>query len=107
MNLEQWCQLDEKIYSADSDERYKQYAGLQHSEKMIEQLAELKNLNARMFLDSFSGPRELYLSSIENIADSATKKLELKLFKLRNEKIVSSRHRLGKSPVNWSTWRQF
>jgi hypothetical protein len=107
MNLEQWCQLDEKIYSADSDERYKQYAGLHHSEKMIEQLAEMKNLNARLFLSSFSGPRELYLSSIENIADSSAKKLELRLFKLRNEKIVSSRHRFGSSPVNWSTWRQF
>lgn len=107
MNLEQWCQLDERIYTAESDERYKQYAGLQHSEQVIEQLAEMKNLNAKLFLNSFSGPRELYLSSIENIADSSTKKLELRLFKMRNEKIVSSRHRFGRSPVNWSTWRQY
>src|SRR6185295_8665121 len=47
------------------------------------------------------------LSSIENIADSSTKKLELKLYNMRNKKIVSSRHRLGEASVNWSTWRQF
>ena len=107
MNLEQWCQLDERIYIAEADERYKQYAGLQHSERVIEQLAELKSISAKTFLGSFSEPRELFLGAIENIADSSTKKLELKLFKMRNEKIVSSRHRLGKAPVNWSTWRQF
>lgn len=107
MNLEQWCDVDERIYVADADERYKQYAGLQHSERIIEQLADLKNTNARIFLDSFSEPRELYLASIESIADSSTKKLELKLYNIRNQKIVSSRQRFGKSPVTWSTWRQY
>ncbi|MGI0049207.1 MAG: hypothetical protein ACREAW_06665 [Nitrososphaera sp.] len=107
MNLEQWCQLDERIYIAESDERYKQYAGLQHSEHVIEQMAEMKVVNAKAFLGSFSKPRELFLGSLENIADSSTKKLELKLYNLRNQKIVSSRHRFGGTPVNWSTWRQF
>jgi hypothetical protein len=107
MNLEQWCQLDERIYIAESDERYKQYAGLQHGERVIEQMAEMKVVNAKAFLDSFSKPRELFLGSLENIADSSTKKLELKLYNLRNQKIVSSRHRFGGTPVNWSTWRQF
>jgi hypothetical protein len=107
MNLEQWCQLDERIYIAESDERYKQYAGLKHSERVIEQLAEMKAVNAKVFLGSFSQPRELFLGSLENIADSSTKKLELKLYNLRNQKIVSSRHRFGGAPVNWSTWRQF
>lgn len=107
MNLEQWCQIEERIYVADVDERYKQYAGLKHSERTIEKLALMKNSNATLFLDTFSEPRELYLAALENIADSSTKKLELKLFNTRNEKIVSARHRLGRSPVNWSTWRQF
>jgi hypothetical protein len=107
MNLEQWCQLDERIYIAGTDERYKQYAGLQHSERVIEQLAEMKAVSAKAFLGSFSQPRELFLSSLENIADSSTKKLELKLYRLRNQKIVSHRHRFGGSRVNWSTWRQF
>lgn len=107
MNLQQWCEIDERIYIADSDERYKQYAGLSHSERAIEQLAEMKNLNAKIFLDSFSKPRELYLAALENIADSSTKKLELRLYKMRNQKIISSHQRFGKSAVNWSTWRQF
>jgi hypothetical protein len=107
MNLEQWCQLDERIYIAETDERYKQHAGLQHSERVIEQLAEMKAVNAKTFLGSFSQPRELFLSSLENIADSSTKKLELKLYNLRNQKIVSSHHCFAGAPVNWSTWRQF
>src|SRR5688572_29284369 len=107
MNLEQWCHIDERIYIADSDERYKQYAGLGHSENTIEKLAELRNQNAKLFLETFSEPRELYLSSLENIADSSTKKLELKLYSVRNQKVVSSKQRIAHSPVNWSTWRQF
>jgi hypothetical protein len=107
MNLEQWCRIDEGIYVADSDERYKQYAGLDHSEAIIEKLAELKSANASLFLQSFSEPRQLYLQALENIADSSTKKLELKLYAMRNKKIVSAKHQFAKSPVNWSTWRQF
>ena len=107
MNLRQWCQLDERIYVAEMDERYKQHAGLLYSERVIEQLAEMRSISAKTFLGSFSKPRELFLSSLENIADSSTKKLELKLYNLRNQKIVSSRHRFAGTPVNWSTWRQF
>jgi hypothetical protein len=107
MNLEQWCQFDERIYVADMDERYKQHAGLDYSELVIEQLAEMRAISAKTLLSSFSQPRELFLSSLENIADSSTKKLELKLYNQRNQKIVSRRHHPGKTPVNWSTWRQF
>ena len=107
MNLQQWCQLDERIYVAEMDERYKQHAGLLYSERVIEQLAEIRSVSAKTFLGSFSKPRKLFLSSLENIADSSTKKLELKLYNLRNQKIVSSRHRFAGTPVNWSTWRQF
>ena len=106
MNLKQWCQLDEQIYIAESDERFKQYAGLGHSEQVIKQLAELKNASAQLFLGTFSEPRELYLSSIDAIADSSTKELELKLYSLRNKRIVSKQKFAG-SPVNWSSWRQF
>jgi len=67
----------------------------------------MKSMSARTFLSSFSEPRELFLSAIDDIADSATKKLELTLYILRNEKIYSLSAKLGKTPVNWSTWRQF
>jgi hypothetical protein len=107
MNLKRWCQLDEQIYIAEMDERYKQHAGLYYSEGMIERLAEMRTISAETFVNFFSQPRELFLSSLENIADSSTKKLELKLYNLRNEKIISSRYRFARAPVNWSTWRQF
>jgi hypothetical protein len=107
MNLKQWCQLDEQIYIAEMDERYKQHAGVSYSERMIERLAEMRNISAETFVNFFSQPRELFLSSLENIADSSTKKLELKLYNLRNDKIISSRYRFARAPVNWSTWRQF
>src|SRR5918912_264089 len=107
MDLKQWCEIDERIYIADADERYKQYAGFDYSEAVIEQLADMKLRNAQIFLSSFSEPREIYLNTIESIADSKTKKLELKLHNLKNKKIISSKYRFDKSPVNWSTWRQF
>jgi hypothetical protein len=107
MNLKQWCQLDEQIYIAEMDERYKQHAGVTYSERMIERLAEMRNISAETFVNFFSQPRELFLSSLENIADSSTKKLELKLYNLRNDKIISSHYRFARAPVNWSTWRQF
>ncbi|HVX03114.1 MAG TPA: hypothetical protein VHA09_08175 [Nitrososphaera sp.] len=107
MNLDQWCQLDERIYIAESDERYRQYAGLKNSIKTIERLADMKSLAARLFLENFEEPRELYLSSIESMADSSAKKLELKLYELRNTKIVSVQKKFKGKPVNWSSWRQY
>jgi hypothetical protein len=107
MDLKQWCQLDEHIYIAEMDERYKQHAGVCYNERIIERLAEMRNISAETFINFFSQPRELVLSSLENIADSSTKKLELKLYKLRNEKIISSSYKFRRTPVNWSTWRQF
>lgn len=107
MNLEQWCQLDERIYIAEMDERYKHHAGLQYSEQVIQQLAEMRSVSARTFLGSFSQPRELFLKSLKDIADASTKNLELKLYNLRNQKMVSSSERFGGTAVNWNTWRQF
>src|ERR671919_8015 len=107
MDLKQWCEIDERIYIAEADERYKQYAGFDYSEAVIEQLADMKLRNAQIFLRLFSEPREIYLNAIESIADSKTKKLELKLHNLKNKKIISSKYRFNKAPVNWSTWRQF
>ena len=107
MNLKHWCELDELIYISQTDEEYKQYAGLDYNEKLIEQLAQMKIRNSTIFIDFFSHPRPLLLGSIEDIAYSKTKKLELDLHNARNTKIISSRHTLKDSQVNWSNWRQF
>ena len=34
MNLKHWCELDELIYISQTDEEYKQYAGLEYNEKL-------------------------------------------------------------------------
>jgi hypothetical protein len=107
LDLEQWCQLDEQIYIAEMDERYKQHAGLCYDERIIERLAEMRTISAETFVSFFSQPRELVIISLENIADSSTKKLELKLYNLRNKKIISSSYKFRRTAVNWSTWRQF
>ncbi len=107
MNLKQWCELDERIYIGETDEQYKQYAGFDYSEKLIEQLAEIKLYNSKIFIDFFSDPRALLLGAIEDTAYSKNKKLELELHNTRNTKIVSTKHKFKDSFVNWSTWRQF
>jgi hypothetical protein len=89
------------------DERYKQHAGLCYDERIIERLAEMRTISAETFVSFFSQPRELVIISLENIADSSTKKLELKLYNLRNKKIISSSYKFRRTAVNWSTWRQF
>jgi len=40
LNLKQWCQIDEAIHVAATDEEYKKYAGIDNDEKLIERLAE-------------------------------------------------------------------
>jgi hypothetical protein len=107
LNLKQWCDLDEIIYSSQTDEEYKQYAGLDFKKEIIEQLAEMKIINSKIFIDFFSHPRPVLLGAIEDIAYSKTKKLELELHNMRNYKVSSSKYKFNSSPVNWSTWRQF
>ena len=107
MNLNNWCELDELIYISQTDEEYKQYAGLNYNEKIMEHLAQMKIRNSSLFIDFFSNPRPLFLKAIEDISYSKTKKLELELHYARNTKIASSKHIFKGFPVNWSTWRQF
>jgi hypothetical protein len=92
---------------SETDEEYKQYAGLEYIEKLTENLAELKISSSQIFIDFFSKAREHLLGSIEDIADSKTKRLELELRNIRNTKIVSTRNLFKGSPVNWSNWWQF
>jgi Peptidase family M3 len=107
LNLKQWCDLDEIIYSSQTDEEYKQYAGLDFKKEIIKELAEMKISSSKVFIDFFSHPRPLLLGAIEDIAYSKTKKLELELHNMRNDKVSSSKYKFDGSPVNWSTWRQF
>jgi hypothetical protein len=107
LDLGQWCQIDEAIHVAATDEEYRKYAGIKNNEELIERLAELKLSISKIFINTFSNPRTLVIGSIEDIAYSKTKKLELELHNTRNTKIVSATRKFNDSYVNWSTWRQF
>ena len=107
MNLKEWCEIDEILYSAETNEQYLQFAGYDYDKKNIENLSKMKFLISEIFVRSFSKPRILFLSSIENISESKTKTLELKLHDLRGTKIKSRCFKFNGKQVNWNNWRQF
>ena len=107
MNLKEWCEIDEILYSAETNEQYLQFAGYDYDKKNIENLSKMKFLISEIFVRSFSKPRILFLSSIENISESKTKILELKLHDLRGTKIKSRYFKFNGKHVNWNNWRQF
>jgi hypothetical protein len=107
LNLKEWCEIDEILYSAETNEQYLQFAGYDYDKKNIEKLSKMKFLISEIFVRSFSKPRLLFLSSIENICDSKTKTLELKLHDLRGTKIKSRYFKFNGKQLNWNNWRQF
>jgi hypothetical protein len=107
LNLKEWCEIDEILYSAETNEQYLQFAGYDYDKKNIENLSKMKFLISEIFVRSFSKPRILFLSSIENISESKTKTLELKLHDLRGTKIKSRYFKFNGKQVNWNNWRQF
>lgn len=108
MNFEQWCRLDEMLYVCQTDEECKQFAGLDHDEGLIVQLAEMRLLNSKKYIELFPNKDEsLFLGAVEDIAYSKTKTQELEIHHLRNTDIVSKKHMFHGVPVNWSNWRQF
>jgi len=106
MNILQWCNIDECLLIAETDEVYKKYAGLNHSNESILSLAKLRLLNSELFLKNYAEPLDLFLSVVENFANSSTKDLELKLHDTRTKKIVS-KYKFHNTNINWNTWRQF
>jgi hypothetical protein len=106
MNILQWCNIDECLLIAETDEVYKEYAGLKYSNESILSIAKLRLLNSKLFLKNYAEPLDLFLSVVENFADSSTKDLELKLHDIRTKKIVS-KYKFNNKNINWNTWRQF
>jgi hypothetical protein len=99
--------MDEILYSAETNEQYLQFAGYNYDRKNIENLSKMKFLISEIFVRSFSEPSILLLSSIENISESLTKPLELKLHDLRGTKIRSRYLKFNGKQLNWNNWRQF
>lgn len=65
LNLEEWCEIDETLYSAETNEQYLQFAGYDYDRKNIEYLAKMKLLISEIFVRTFSQPKTLLLSSLK------------------------------------------
>jgi hypothetical protein len=108
MNIKQWCNVDESLIVAETDEIYKKYSGLAYSNKIILYLSKLRFMNSKLFLDSYDEPVELYVSAADSFVESSTRDLELKLHDQRTKKIVSKKRLFTDGrPINWNNWRQF
>jgi len=108
MKIDNWCKVDEAISVALNDETFRQYAGLNYDERVLKRLTSMIMRNAEIFIELFDGPRLLYLSAVETIANAKSKHLELKLHRIRTQKIISDRNfKFNNAPVTWNTWRQF
>ena len=90
MDVLQWCDIEECIFIAETDEVYKKYAGLKHSNELILSLANLRLLNSKLFLKNYVKPHDLFLSVVENFVDSSTKDLDLSYMMLEQRKLFLS-----------------
>lgn len=107
MDLKEWCEKDEKLHSELAEEYWKLYVGLPHDESAIERLENERAGHAKVFLDNWKEPQELFEVAVGSIVSQKTFKLQLKLKEIRETKVVSSKHKFNGKPVNWYTWRQF
>lgn len=107
MNIAEWCHIDEIIHSAETGEQYLQFAGFEYNRKTMENLSKMKALISEIFIKTFSEPKILLMSAIENISESKTKGLELKLHELRETRIRSRELRFNGKYVNRNSSRQF
>lgn len=105
-----WCNLDENIYIAETDQQYKQYAGLNFNINILKKLSFLRMENTQLFLNEYCSedtPKSLITNILETYANSYAKNLEINLHITRNKKIMTKKHKFKDKYVNWSNWRQF
>ncbi|MDQ4073476.1 MAG: hypothetical protein M3162_04130 [Thermoproteota archaeon] len=107
MNLEKFRNTLENMYIIQTEETFRQFAGLQYNPLIIQEIAKIKAKCSRLFLTSIKEPRKLFLSCLENLAEDNTKTLENRLYLARNKRIIDKRFKINNNYVNWSNWRQF
>ncbi|HYG00191.1 MAG TPA: M3 family metallopeptidase [Candidatus Saccharimonadales bacterium] len=107
MNLDNIRNMLENAHIIQNEETYSQFAGLKYDPTIIEHVSSIKIQCCQLFMKSHHSPRELFLSSLEIIAEDKTKRLEQKLHEIRNTKVVDKRYKLEGNYINWSNWRQF
>lgn len=72
MSLNKLRSILENTQIIQNEETYKQFAGLKYDNTVIKEISKLKFTGCELFLGSFSEPRELFLSSLENMAEDKT-----------------------------------
>lgn len=105
--LKKWCCADEKIRVGSAEEYFKMEVGLKFSKQRISLLERAGERHALSFLGSFSAPRQLFLSCLQNVASARTHKLVLALHDARKKKILTNRFKLNNGAVCWTNWREF
>lgn len=90
-----------------NEETYYQFAGLGYNPAIIEQVSIINIQCCQLFMKSYDSQSELFLASLEILADDGTKSLEQELHETRNVGIIDKRYRLKGDYVNWNNWRQF
>lgn len=107
MKLDKIREILESSHIIQNEEIYYQFAGLKYNPKIIEGMSKIKIQSCKLFIESFTEPRELFLSSIETLAEDKTKNLETLLHKTRNREIIDKNYKIQNNYINWSNWRQF
>lgn len=107
MKIDNIRNILENAHVIQTEETFLQFAGLEFDSSIIEEVAKIKIQGCQLFLKRSDSPRELFLASLETLADDKTKDLEQKLHEIRNTKVVDKRYKIGSNYVNWSNWRQF
>lgn len=107
MSLEEFASRYEKLNNQLSEQYYNQYAGLTYDRELMKKLAQQLTEISKEFLEKFTEPRKMYLSSIETIAEAERLEVELDFHDQRMEKICTEKHSIHGKKVNWGNWRQF
>lgn len=90
MKIDNIRNILENSHVIQTEETFLQFAGLEFDTSIIE-VVRTKIQGCQLFLKRFDSPRELFLPSLETLADDKTKDLEQKLYETRNTKVVDKR----------------
>ena len=107
MNRDNIRNILENAHILQNEETYSQFAGLEYNPEIIEQVSGINIQCCQLFMKSYDSPRELFLASLEILAEDGTKSLEQELYETRNAGIIDKRYKLEGDYVNWNNWRQF
>ena len=88
MNRDNIRNMLENAHIIQNEETYSQFAGLEYNPEIIERVSRINIQCCQLFMKSYDSPRELFLASLEILAEDGTKSLEQELHETRNAGII-------------------